>query len=460
VDIVSRASRARGAAAAITLIVSLAAACNDAPRPGETLTWYVGSWGGVLSADGARIALTISIAQTAGVFQATLDVPSQSLRGFSASETRVGESGVSVSFASIGARFEAKRSEESLDGAWIQGGREFPLVLSRAGSAADPEYLGEEVHFPAGSGGATLAGSLLVPEGDGPFPLAILLSGSGAQDRDETIAGHKPFETIAAALLEAGIASLRYDDRGVGGSSGDFQAAGLDDFAADAIAAWNFARRDARFGSIGFIGHSEGGVVALDAAARLKDASFVVTLASPYVDGRSLLLMQSRALLEAMGADPASVEEANRLNGRIFDLAAKSGPYPRDEIDETLVQAGLAKDARDAQHAALSSKWFAQFLRSDPLTLVGSIGVPILAYFGDRDLQVPYAENVANAAAALSGRPGSEVRTWSGLNHLFQPAITGLPDEYGSIGTGFDPGVAREVAAWIARTAPGSRAGD
>jgi pimeloyl-ACP methyl ester carboxylesterase len=309
----------------------------------------------------------------------------------------------------------------------------------------------------------------------------VLVSGSGPQNRDEEILGHRPFLVLADYLTRRGIAVLRYDDRGVGDSKGSFQSATTFDFVDDARAALDFLAEqpevDAR--RVGVIGHSEGAIVASILAARGAEdgqaadenskagarAAFIVLLGGPGVRGDELLLMQSAALGRAMGVSEEQISEANRLNRELYSIAMSDGDVPtlrekvvgvmEDPIDSTSDLTEQEKDAYKAQIQALAdqllSPWMRTFLALDPSDYLRKVGVPVLALDGSKDLQVPARENLAAVAAALesAGNGAATLIELEGLNHLFQHATTGLPSEYGEIRETFAPEALQRIGDWI-----------
>lgn len=333
-------------------------------------------------------------------------------------------------------------------------------------------YVQREARYP--SGAVQLAGTLTVPPGRGPFPAVLLLTGSGAHDRDEEILHHRPFLVLADHLTRAGIAVLRVDDRGVGGSSGAKETATTDDLAADALAGvrWLAAQPEVAASRIGLLGHSEGGVVAPIAAGRSPGSpgspavAFLVLLAAPGLPGDQIVMEQTEWLLRHAGVPPEVLARRLDLERRILDLV-------RGESDTTalraklrpLVQEGLDGAAPaertalgdDAAHfversvRTLTSPAYVSFLRTDPRPFLRRVRVSVLALGGDRDFQVPAAANLQAIEAALrqAGDRDVTVRLLPGLNHLFQHATTGGMEEYGAITETLAPEALDIVTHWI-----------
>ena len=332
-------------------------------------------------------------------------------------------------------------------------------------------YRTEQVTFTNPDDGLTLAGTLSLPDGRSssdenlyaaPYPAAVLVSGSGPQDRDETLFGHKPFAVLADALARRGVAVLRYDDRGVGESAGDRVDATTATDAADARGAVKFLADRADVDPVGVIGHSEGGLVAaLLAAGHPDEIDFAVLLAGPGLVGREVLFTQAEAVIRAAGGDDAAVAENRRLQSLLFDAAAVADDDARAARLAELVDAELAKlpgADRDAarpltaaQADRVNAAWMRHFLTLDPVPALRAVRCPLLAIFGGKDVQVVAGPNAAAVRAAVAGNPDATVKIFPDLNHLFQPATTGLPAEYGTIETTLDPAVTDLAAGWIVR---------
>jgi hypothetical protein len=335
-------------------------------------------------------------------------------------------------------------------------------------------YTSSDVTFP--SGAITVAGTLTVPRAEGRVPAVVLISGSGAQDRDETVAGFKIFAVLADHLTRQGIAVLRTDDRGVGGTTGSTAASTSDDFAGDALAAVGYlkSRSEIDASRIGLCGHSEGGIVAPLAASRSTDVAFIVLLAGPALTGERIMLAQAEAIARAQGAPPAAIEKNAAMQKRIF-AAVRGGTMPalRAELrQEGLAQIAALPEAQraavgdpgayidrvlDAQLKAVSSPWFRYFLDYDPVPALEAVRCPVLALYGEKDLQVvPLAGNrsALEAAMARSGNRELTVAVVPAANHLFQAAKIGIPGEYAALEKSFAPGFLDTLTAWIQARPP------
>ncbi|HWP68202.1 MAG TPA: alpha/beta fold hydrolase, partial [Rectinemataceae bacterium] len=332
-------------------------------------------------------------------------------------------------------------------------------------------YKAIEVSFTNPAAGIDLSGTLTLPEGRGPFPAVVLVTGSGAQNRDEEILGHKPFLVIADYLARRGIAALRYDDRGVGASKGVFATATTLDFAGDAeaAAACLVARPEIDAKRIGIAGHSEGAIVAAIAASRDPVVSFIVMLAGPGVRGDRLLLLQNAALARAAGADESFIEQANKINASLYAIAMRPGDSAtlREEIISALMtlrgadaaSSEAKKAGQEAQSGLVAdqllSPWFRAFLSLDPAAYLAKVSIPVLAMNGSKDLQVPADDNLPAIGRALesAGNRRYTLLKLDGLNHLFQHAGTGRPEEYGTITETFAPEALAAMGDWIASVA-------
>jgi uncharacterized protein len=328
-------------------------------------------------------------------------------------------------------------------------------------------YEEEQARYENRAARVTLAGTLTKPRAEGRFPAALLLTGSGPHDRNETVLGHRPFLVLADHLTRHGIAVLRSDDRGVGESTGDFAAAAADDFAADALAAVDFlkGRSDVRADGIGLIGHSDGGVIAPKVAAESPDVGWIVMLAGPGVPGDRLLLEQNDLISAAMGVPDDVRAPIRELNRAIYGVVMREvdNSVAQREIEQLINQhAALVSAASETggeellaqlrgQIPRLTGPWFRDFLGYDPGPALRNVKVPVLALNGELDLQVPPALNLPAIVAALEKGANADYAAVKlpRLNHLFQTATTGSPAEYAAIEETFAPVALGAVSDWI-----------
>jgi pimeloyl-ACP methyl ester carboxylesterase len=364
-----------------------------------------------------------------------------------------------------------------IEGTLRQSGMEFPMNLSReviekpvVKRSQEPSkpypYYSEEVTFQNGNANITLAGTLTLPQREGNFPAVILISGSGPQNRDEELLGHKPFLVISDYLTRNGIAVLRYDDRGVAQSKGDFKTATTVDFASDVESAIAFlkTRKEINKSKIGLIGHSEGGIIAPMVAAKLKEVNFIVLLAGTGIRGDKLLLLQQEAIAKASGTSDEAIQRNREINTKAFEMVFKSASteaLKRDlekYLKETSVnnpsvnKGGMTDDQFIAlQIAQVTSPWMQYFIKYDPAPTLEKVKCPVLAVNGEKDLQVPPKVNLPAIEKALKagGNKQVTIKEFPGLNHLFQECKTGAPAEYAEIDQTFSPLVLEVIGKWI-----------
>jgi len=364
--------------------------------------------------------------------------------------------------------FEGKTSDDKskIDGTWTQHGSSKPLALAPVKDATLLEYKRpqnpvrplpyreEEVSYENKVQGDTLAGTLTIPPGKGPFTAVLLITGSGPQDRDESLMGHKPFLVLSDWLTRKGIEVLRVDDRGVGKSTGVFGTATTADFATDVEAGVAFlkARPEVNPKKIGLIGHSEGGIIGPMVAARNADVAFVVMLAGSAVPGDQILVEQKKLISEAGGMSKEEAEKQAVEETELLAMVVKEKGSPNLEKDLREKLAAQMKDAEvGGQVRVLTSPWFLYFLGYDPGPALRKVSCPVLALNGEKDLQVPPKQNlpVVRKALAEGGNKNYEVDELPGLNHLFQTANTGSPTEYASIEETMSPVAMEKVSSWI-----------
>jgi pimeloyl-ACP methyl ester carboxylesterase len=431
---------------------------TDSPEAGSV----EGQWQGRIEIPGAPLSVGVTLTRTDGGHGGTFDVPAQGLSG--AALTGVTVDGPAIGFAIAGIpgnpTYQGRFDGQRIAGTFTQSGQSFPLTLSRGAVAAPARPQEPQPPYPYRStdvtyqGGVTIAGTLTEPEGDGPFPAVLLITGSGPQDRDETIAGHKPFLLIADTLTRAGYAVLRVDDRGVGGTGGVLAEATYDSLAGDVAAGLQYlrGRPDIRPDAVGLLGHSEGGYLApLVAQTRPEKPDFVILMAGPAVRGKDILVEQNRLIMQAAGASPAEVDAQVEFVTTYADLIiagdfAGASDLARQRVTEAGGNADTVPDAADESMRSL--------LSYDPAPALQSLTVPVLAVFGGRDLQVPPEQSEPEMRRLLAGDADATVRTFANLNHLMQPAATGLPTEYATIETTVDPAVLDTVVSWLQQRFP------
>lgn len=406
-----------------------------------------GSWSGQLElAPQTKLTLVVNIPADNA---ATLDSPDQGAYGISMEILLNHSDSLAVAVPSIGFRYTARLHGDELRGSMTQQGMSFPLILHRKSDTSDagnrPQsprppfpYTSEDIAFD-GAGGARMAGTLTIPVNPAPGrPAVVMISGSGPQDRDETVMGHKPFAVIADRLARRGIASLRYDDRGVGGSTGPTDTLTTAGNIADARAALEWLRAQGKFGFTGALGHSEGGRIAF-----ALPADFIVAIGGPALRGDTLLADQNRAMLTASGV----TDEIARMYADAF-LKVVNGT-PADSAvarwDMTPATRQLAGNLHKVGES-VKDPWLAHMLLDNPATDIAACVSPVLALYGSRDTQVTAALNAPRMKAL---QPAADVRVMEGLNHLMQHCSTGAVSEYARISETFAPEALDAIVDWI-----------
>ena len=437
-----------------------------------------GNWEGSAQRGGAVLRFVLRVNTGPRGTIASFDSPDQLAMALPVSGLRRDGDAVQFTLAAGSTRFSGTLAGDRLSGRWADG-TETVLVRRAAGAAeiAPPRrpqtprppfpYRVEDVQVPnARAAGVTLAGTLTLPQGPGPFPAAILITGSGAQDRDETLFGHKPFAVLADYLTRHGIAVLRYDDRGIAHSTGHFPGATSADFATDANAAFAMlaARPDIDRRAIGFIGHSEGGMVGPIAAMDNPDVAFLVLLAGPGTPTRALLDAQRVAIARSQGESQAAIDRTSPIQAEVMNVAAGNldDAAARAALLASLNEARLREveisaAQRDAMITTMLDPWFRWFLRYDPAPALRHFEGPLLALNGSLDRQVLPGANLAGIRAATAGHRDVTVTELPGLNHLFQTARNGGVGEYGTIEETMAPVVLGIVADWIRARFPARR---
>ena len=427
-----------------------------------------GAWVATLDTGEGHLRLIFHIVNTEDGLVATVDSPDQNMKGLPASSVTRKDASLKMEWKAIGGSFNGKLNGDlsAIEGTWAQSEREFPLVLKRAKDASELErrrpqepkkpypYREEQVQYPSKGAGVTLAATFTIPAGKGPFPAVVLLTGSGPQDRDETLVGHRPFLILSDHLTRKGIAVLRADDRGIGKSTGEFTTATTADFADDAEGGFAFlkTRPEVDPHRIGLIGHSEGGVEAPIVAARNPEVAFIVLMAGPGIRGDQILISQARDISEAGGMSHADAEKAAEREKKILALV-------EDEKDNAVLDTKLRQILTSEVPSALvglqvkqvQTAWFRYFITFDPAATLRQVKCPVLAINGEKDLQVRPSENLPAIRKALEagGNPHFETVELPGLNHLFQTAKTGSPAEYGEIEETMSPVALEKMSSWI-----------
>ncbi len=437
-----------------------------------------GTWQGLLKVSGFELHIVFSVKDTLGQLTSTLDSPDQNAYGIKVDSTSFKNDSVYFGIPSIKGFFDGIFQGDSIPGTWHQGGSAWPLILKKTEKAEGPKrtqvpqkpypYNEEEVTFVDKEAGIELAGTLTFPKEDGPFPAVVLVTGSGPQDRDETLLGHKPFLVLADYLTKQGIAVLRYDDRGVGKSAGNFSTATTQDFVDDALAAVKYLenRKDIRRDETGIIGHSEGGLIAPLAAVKSSDVNFIVLMAGTGVTGRKILIEQSALIEKSMGMSEEKIESGTELAKKFYDIVEneKDSAAAAEKIKTVFGNYYTSLDSTEKkefgndpetvfnqQAKTLLTPWFRFFLTYDPKPTLEKVKVPVLAINGENDLQVPPQQNLPIIEEALKEGENKDFKVIEipKLNHLFQTSETGAPTEYSKIEETISPKALEIIGNWI-----------
>lgn len=438
------------------------------------------SWLGVLEFKGAKFEIVLHIKQAGEGIYTKMDIPAQNVIGLAAESSTYTNGLYTADFTAALIKIEGYINEDGLlDAHFLQGGYDIPIkfkvendfnAVPRLKKAQDPQepfdYTIKEVQFKNEKDNVSLAGTLTLPKNIDNPPIAIMISGSGQQNRDSELFGHKPFWIIADDFAKKGIGVLRYDDRGMGNSEAgpDLNAKTTGDFALDAEAALDYLI-SLGYSKIGFIGHSEGGYIApLIAKNRKKDVKFVIMMAGLGIPGDSLLAIQTYYSSIAEGI-PDSIANYNRRFTRTMAKFVKS--YKGNKLPTALENKIIAYLDKDTVSQSISeeerttivnntvwnmsSPYIQYFVRADPYPILKKVKCPVLALNGTKDVQVPAAENLSRIEKALKkGRNKNyEIVYLAGLNHLFQPASTGAISEYATISMSIDPEVLNIMSKWI-----------
>ena len=404
------------------------------------------TWSGKIEVQGTTLSLVFHL----DAENPTMDSPDQGAYGIPIHFEYDSIGKITVSIPSISATYDGLALINKIYGTFRQMGVSVPLILSPGEDRPDrPQtpvgpfpYSTEDVSFT--NGNVTLRGTLTLPEGySRETPVLLMVSGSGQQDRDEEIFEHRPFAVIADALAREGFATLRYDDRGTGESTGNFAASTTYDLTDDALAGARFLEES--FDTVGVIGHSEGGTIALMLSAE-QEVDFAISLAGMVVSGAETLIFQNRTALAAAGYPQDVNDRYCKAIGEAFDVIVNGGIMPKaDWLD--------LPDALKRNFTAvliqIQSPYYRKFLSLDMRPVLGSITCPVLALNGTRDTQVDYDSNLDALRSGLQGNHLDKVYPAENLNHMFQHCLTGAVTEYREIEETFAPEVLTLITRWL-----------
>lgn len=435
-----------------------------------------GIWLGTLKLPNAELRLAIIISNTStaepeallnSLDQGGVEVPMDKV-------TLNGDT-LEVSGASLGLKIKGivDLEEEKWTSTFTQGPAVFPLIFNKVDHLPWPQrpqepkpplpYSSENVVYENAEAGISLAGTLTIPKGDGPFPAVILLSGSGAQDRNEALLGHKPFLVLSDYLTRQGIAVLRSDDRGVGESGGSFSESTTEDFAKDALAGIKYLEKRPEINKefIGLAGHSEGGMMAPIAAVKSTSVDFIVLMAAPGIPFDQIILFQKKAKWIEAGLSEDQIGLLSQWHQMISDLVKSelSDSLLGEEIfhmyksssEEELANLQRNEKTIEMEINAMSSPWWRYASKYDPVSTLKQVACPVLAINGTKDTQVEASVNLSAIQNALHDGKSDHhfTRDIDGLNHMFQTAETGDAMEYGKIEETFSPIAMRIISEWI-----------
>ena len=425
-----------------------------------------GYWEGQIDLGAQKLEMAFDIKTAKNGYSATLDVPAQGAFDIPVDEITFQDGQLQLKMNAMGASYSGALKDSAIEGDFTQHGMTFPLNLAKAekkeqrqARPQDPQppfnYRIEEVQFTNEKEGNTLTGTLTIPDGDGPFPAMVLVSGSGQQNRDGELMNHRPFWVIADYCARHGVAVLRYDDRGMGGSTGEVENATSLDFSYDAEAAFDFLRKQKHIDAsrVGILGHSEGGVINFMVSARRPEVAFLVSLAGPAVNGVELLKEQQKAILRASGMTEEAIQFSSNTNAQLFDIIETSNS--REEADSLLRQLvkgwGYNEELTEQTVNQLAMPWMYYFLKYDPTEAIVKTNCPALLLNGSKDLQVIASQNLSGYEKIIAehGKTNLTLRELPDLNHLFQHCETGSPNEYFEIDETISPEVLEMIVGFV-----------
>jgi len=443
-----------------------------AHKPNDALFPVEGLWQSALETHGMRLRYQLHVSHDSeGELIAALDSLDQSVIGLPAINVTQEDAAFHFDIPAMSGSYDGtlNAAKNAISGTWSQNDDsakiEFtrsdqPLELRRPQNPVKPyPYREEEVSFSNVPANVSLAGTLTLPKGSGPFPAAVLIAGSGPHDRDESVANHKPFLVLSDFLTRQGIAVLRYDKRGIGKSTGSADSATTLDLAGDTAAAVAYlkTRKEIDPARIGLIGHSEGAIIAPYLASHSQDIPWIILLAAPATTGQDTLLKQSELIARASGLTDAQIVASLTFDRNAYDIVRgeKNPGLLTEKLKNFVKVSGLdgvmPPAVLEPQLRMLTSPWFRFFLDYDPAPVLQKTKCPVLALYGQKDLQVPSKTNLPLLQKALSDADNTqaEIRQLADLNHLFQHAYSGSPAEYGAIEETFAPEALQVIFDWL-----------
>ena len=437
-----------------------------------------GSWLGKISTNGIELRLIFNLKlNDKDSLIATADSPDQGAKNIPMGRVIFEDKSLTIKAPILIGEYNGTITGDStIAGTWTQHGATFPVDLKKlktlftVNRPQEPKppfpYTSEDLTFQNDKFNIKLAGTLTIPAGEGPFPAVIMITGSVPQNRNEEIMGHKPFLVIADYLSRNGIVVLRYDDRGIGKSQGSFATATTADLATDAEAAFNFLKNNPKINpkSIGLIGHSEGGLIAIMVAATNHGIAFLISLAGTGVTGQQIIIRQTEDISRLSAVPSDKIKENTVIIKKRFAILRKEKDNKKAEkkilalYRENLEKKKTSKENTEkavnhlkATFGADSYTWLRYYIMTDPADLWKKVKCPVLALNGEKDVQVAANENLPAIQKALksSGNKSVKALKLPGLNHLFQHCKTGLPAEYGTIEETISPEVLKIISDWV-----------
>ena len=425
-----------------------------------------GYWKGEIDLGTLKLEMAFNITANENGYSATLDVPAQGAFDVPVDETTFQDGHLQLTMSAMDASYSGMLKDDVIEGEFTQHGMTFTLNLVKAEKKEqkktrpqDPQppfdYHIEEVTFINEKEGNTLVGTLTIPKGEGQFPAMVLVSGSGQQNRDEELMNHRPFWVIADYCALHGIAVLRYDDRGIGGSTGEVENATSLDFSYDAEAAFDYLRnrKEINASKVGILGHSEGGVINFMVSARRPEVAFLVSLAGPSVNGIEVLKEQQAAILRASGMSEEAVQFSGNANAQLFDIIeASSSREEADSLMRQLVKGwGYNEELTEQTVSQMTMPWMYYFLKYDPTEAIVKTNCPALLLNGSKDLQVIASQNLPGYEKIIAdyGKTNLTLRDLPDLNHLFQHCEIGSPNEYFTIEETISPEVLEMIVGFV-----------
>ena len=431
----------------------------------------IGKWEGILNVQTIQLKLIFNINNTDKGLVSTMDSPDQGAKGIPVTAVDFENNILKLKIDNANIAYEgALKTKDTIIGNFVQSGQSFPLILIKKGENTteipryqEPlkpyPYHSENIFFDNKKDSIRLAGTLTLPSKKGKFPVVILITGSGPQNRNGELFNHKSFLVLSDYLTKNGIAVLRFDDRGIGKSTGIFSNATTKDFATDVESAIQYLkkRKEIKKKKIGLIGHSEGGVIASIVANSSDDVDFIVLLASPGLRGDKLMLLQKKKIENQSGVSELEISKGQKIFSDIYELilnSENSNEKLRDDINNILTlkyDSQLTVNQIKNLSNQLTSPWMYYFLKFDIKTSLMNVKCPVLALIGEKDLQVPSKENLKAIKNALikGSNDNGTIKELPNLNHLFQECDTGLPNEYAKIEQTFSPIALNEITNWL-----------